>query len=167
MPAEHDDDRASVLRRGGDGVHHAAKVPCHQYVRQRRDEPVKRSVLPRRRREFVGAHLVRPARDRNGSHLRQVRLSSVVLLRVRRTPAHCLTVGADADGRYVFRYRLNDPSLMCDFIWSITRRLSFESQTSARPFSENTPRALMIGRTTMASNVPAGTVIFSSRRTWM
>ena len=43
--------------------------------------------------------------------------------------------------------------------------MSATTVDSAFPSSENTPRALMIGRTTMASNSPAGTLIRSLRST--
>src|SRR5439155_3086293 len=69
-----------------------------------------------------------------------------------------------ARSRY-FRSRYSVPKDSLDFSRSTRWVLSSANQTSAWPFSEKRPLDLMTGSTTMASNVPAGTVIGSRRTT--
>jgi len=56
------------------------------------------------------------------------------------------------------RYRLREPKERPDFNWTIMWVLSSASHTSARPFLEKIPPVVICGCTTIALNVPAGTV---------
>jgi hypothetical protein len=87
-------------------------------------------------RELGGAHLVGASCDRNRADGGEVRLAwggrRVYDFGTRFRGA--LAVG---EGRYDLRYRLRDPKLNFDFICSMMRFSSSESQISACPPSEN------------------------------
>jgi len=72
VAAEHNDNRSAALCRAHDRAHHAAEVARDEYVRERAEEGAKRTVIRRRVREFVGAHLVWAFGDGNRANGAQV-----------------------------------------------------------------------------------------------
>src|ERR671914_237319 len=123
-------------------------------------------------RELFGADPIGPAADRDRADRRQVRLPRPycggLAGRLSGTVGTAVNRGAGAASvarRNDLRKRLRENREKRDFIWSMMRCSSSESQTSARPFSEKIPFVLMIGCTTTASKVPAGTDTRSRRST--
>src|SRR5450759_3033516 len=72
VAADHDDDRALVLRGGCDRVHHAQEISRHDNIRQRFQEGSEAAVGPRRGCEFGGGDFIGAPFDWNGADSREI-----------------------------------------------------------------------------------------------
>ena len=154
VAAEHDDDaalRGAPRRRSA--LTTARKSRATRTSGSACEEGAEGTIVAGRLREVARAHLVR-------AHARRERCAR------RRDPPRRARVGRAATALGArprrgwtvrFEVQVEGPeSSGRDFICSMMRLSSSESQTSACPFSEKMPFDLMIGWTTIASNSPAG-----------
>jgi hypothetical protein len=148
VATEHDDDGAVAARGLGDRLDHLAKRAGDEDVGEGTQKRAERAIRARRHGELLGANLVRPSGDGDRADGGEIDLRRRYWL-----PAVVVAVV----GRNDLRYRLRVPKESFDFICSIMRRSSSDSQICASPFSEKIPLDLMIGWMTIASNLPAGT----------
>src|SRR3982751_2238313 len=172
VPAEHDDDTALTPCGGDDRVDDAPEVARDEHVGERRQKRSEAAVVGGRMGELLRLHLVRAPRHGNGADRAKVGLGSRPFeLRIGGHGGEAAALRSDggapgaAAREYDLKYRFSEPKGNFDFVWSMMRFESLESQTSARPPSEKMPLVLMIGWRTMASTSPAGTEMCSRLNT--